>query len=110
MENEDGDDEEEIVHKVTQLHLTSWPDHGVGCTITNDHGVGCTITIDRGVGFTSTNKHETSYDIMNEKHKAKDHGVSFTITSDHGMSDEILKETLPNAKGLVLFGKGREIT
>ena len=36
---------------------------------------------------------------MNEKYKAKDHGVSFTITSDHGMSDEILKETLPNAKG-----------
>ena len=53
MENEDGDDDEEIVHKVTQLHLTSWPDHGVSCTITNDHG----------------------------------------------MSDKILKETLPNAKG-----------
>ena len=49
MENEDGDDEEEIVHKVTQLHLTSWPDHGVGCIITNDHGVGCTITINQGV-------------------------------------------------------------
>ena len=49
MENEDGDDDEEIVHKVTQLHLTSWPDHGVGCTITNDHGVGCTITINQGV-------------------------------------------------------------
>lgn len=29
LENEDGDDDEEIVHKVTQLHLTSWPDHGV---------------------------------------------------------------------------------
>ena len=79
MENEDGDDDEEIVHKVTQLHLTSWPDHGVGCTITNDHG--------------------TSYNIMHEKYKANDHGVSFTITSDHAMSDENLKETLPNAKG-----------
>ena len=49
LENEDGDEDEEIVHKVTQLHLTSWPDHGVGCTITNDHGVGCTITINQGV-------------------------------------------------------------
>ena len=28
LENEDGDDEE-MVHKVSQLHLTSWPDHGV---------------------------------------------------------------------------------
>ena len=28
VENEDGD-EEELVHKVTHLHLTSWPDHGV---------------------------------------------------------------------------------
>ena len=28
LENEDGD-EEEVVHKVSQLHLTSWPDHGV---------------------------------------------------------------------------------
>ena len=64
LENEDGDDDEEIVHKVTQLHLTSWPDHGVGCTITNDYGVSCTITNDHGVGCTITNDYEVSYDIL----------------------------------------------
>ena len=61
LENEDGDDDEEIVHKVTQLHLTSWPDHGVSCTITNDHGVG--------------------YYILEEKYKSEDGRVGFTITN-----------------------------